>query len=55
MRNKREVLSKTLHIRFRPKEITQLKKTVEEKGYLSVSELIRFSIKNFLEGGKDVK
>ena len=53
MREKRENLSKAIQIRFRPSEIIQLKREVERRAFLSVSELIRFSIKNILDGGKD--
>ena len=55
MREKRELYSKAVQVRFRPNEITKLKREVELRGFLSVSELIRFSIKNILDGSKNGK
>lgn len=48
MKSPKEVKSKFIQIRFRPTELSQLKKVAEELNYLSVSSFIRTIIREKL-------
>jgi len=52
MNTKREVKSKNVQIRLRPAEYEDLKELAERLNFLSLSELIRFCLKNQLEKHK---
>ncbi len=46
--DKKENKSKIVQFRLRPKELERLKKMANENDYLSLSELVRFSVKEQL-------
>lgn len=48
MRMRRETKSKFIQIRLRPSELENLKHIVEQEGFLTVSEIVRFSIRKYL-------